>query len=109
MGPYRCDCNDKDLAMASRQPRQRAHARHGDPTNFAPFIAQRRIELGMTQGKLALLADVGITSVRNAEAGKSSVSLAIAARILDALGLSLVAMDQSVADNLPNSGRVLPE
>ena len=72
----------------SSGPRRRRKSRIGTLTAAGRLIADRRLAIGLTQVDLADLAGVGISSVRALEAGKATVTLEIALRVLDALGLA---------------------
>ncbi|MFC9896116.1 helix-turn-helix domain-containing protein [Nocardia sp. NPDC127579] len=76
------------------QPRRRSRTETGPLVGFGAFLAERRLRLGLTQVELADLADVGLSSVRTLEAGQASTTMAVALRVLDALGLSLLAVPQ---------------
>lgn len=78
--------------MARQKPRSRSRNGGGPLAPFGLYVAQRRRTLGLTQLDLADLADVGVSSVRTLEAGRTSPTLAISLRILNALGLTLVSM-----------------
>ncbi len=82
-------------------PRRRARADVGPLTAFAEFVAQRRHVLGLTQLDLADLADVGVSTVRNVEAGRASPTLEVTLRVLNALGSTLVGMSHASVDRLP--------
>jgi y4mF family transcriptional regulator len=69
-------------------PRRRNKARIGSLTAVGRLLADRRHAMCLTQADLADLAGVGISSVRALEAGRTSVTLDIALRVLDALGLA---------------------
>ena len=56
---------------------------------FGNTIKQRRIELGITQQTLALLANVGINTLVAIERGKLSVTLSTLKKVLDCLGLEM--------------------
>lgn len=87
--------------MTRPQPRRRTRADIGPLTAFAEFVAERRHVLGLTQLDLADLADVGVSTVRNVEAGRASPTLEVTLRVLNALGSTLVGMPQGSADRLP--------
>jgi y4mF family transcriptional regulator len=78
--------------MTRPKPRRRPRNETGPLADFGMFIAERRHTLRLTQLDVADLADVGVSSVRTLEAGQTSPTLAVALRILDALGLTLVSM-----------------
>ena len=54
-------------------------------------VKARRLELGITQQTLALLADVGINTIVAIERGSQSASLKTLNKVLDCLGLELKA------------------
>jgi len=79
-------------------------------SDFGTFLVERRMALGLTQQDVADLADAGISSVRTLEGGKSSPTLAVTLRILDALGLTLVALPIANAEKSPGKTvRLRPE
>lgn len=78
--------------MTRPQPRRRTHTETGPLSEFGTYVVERRIALGLTQQDVADLADVGLSSVRTLEGGRSSPTLTVTLRILDALGLTLVAL-----------------
>ncbi|MEV6275890.1 helix-turn-helix domain-containing protein [Nocardia sp. NPDC051832] len=86
--------------MTRPRPRRRTRAETGPLADFGAFLIARRHLLGLTQLEVADLADVGVSSVRTLEAGETSPTLAVALRILDALGLSLAGMPQIDARTL---------
>lgn len=55
-------------------------------------VRARRKSLGLTQQQAADLAEVSAKFVRDVERGKPSVQLDTLTRVLDALGLELVAV-----------------
>lgn len=69
-------------------PRRRSKVATGALRAVGQFVAERRIMLALTQADLADLASVGVSSVRSLEAGKTTITLDVALRILDALGLA---------------------
>jgi transcriptional regulator with XRE-family HTH domain len=69
-------------------PRRRSKQRTGPLADAGELATDRRLALGLAQSELADLADVGVSSVRALEAGQATMTLAIAIRILDALGLA---------------------
>ncbi|MFI9407375.1 helix-turn-helix domain-containing protein [Nocardia sp. NPDC052316] len=87
--------------MSRSKPRRRSRDEPGPLASFGPFIADRRRTLGLTQIDVADLADVGISSIQHLEAGRTSPSLAIVLRVLNALGLTLVCMPHADARNQP--------
>ncbi|WP_280274509.1 helix-turn-helix domain-containing protein [Nocardia wallacei] len=68
--------------------------------SFGDFVAQRRRVLELTQLDLADLADVGASSMRKLKTGQLSPTLTITARILDALGQTLVTMPPADAGTI---------
>lgn len=76
-------------ARAMRRPRRRVRRTDVPLAGVGSLVTERRLTLGLTQAELADLADVGVSSVRTIEAGQVSVTLAVAIRVLDALGLAL--------------------
>ncbi|MEV0031090.1 helix-turn-helix domain-containing protein [Nocardia sp. NPDC050793] len=89
--------------MTRPRPRRRERNVSGPLADFGAFVASRRRTLELTQLDVADLADVGVSSVRNLEAGRTSPTLAVALRILDALGLTLVGMPHMDARTLTGS------
>ena len=82
-------------------PRRRQKFDVGTLRDLARAVADRRLALGLTQADLADLAGVGLASVRGLEAGKSSLSLSVALRILDALGLAVGMADVPIMRSDP--------
>jgi transcriptional regulator with XRE-family HTH domain len=74
-------------------PRRRAKLNLGSLVGLARRVEDRRLSLRLTQTDVADLAGVGVASVRALEAGKSTPSLEIALRVLDALGLAVGVAD----------------
>ena len=70
-------------------PRRRRRAATGTVPEIGRLAVDRRLALGLTQADLADLAGVGLSSVRALEAGQESLTLAVAVRIVDALGLAI--------------------
>ncbi|WP_084494962.1 helix-turn-helix domain-containing protein [Nocardia shimofusensis] len=96
--------------MTRPQPRRRTHAETGPLSEFGTYVVERRLTLGLTQQDVADLADVGLSSVRTLEGGKSSPTLTVTLRILDALGLTLVALPTGKAVELPGqTAQLRPE
>ncbi|MBR1785945.1 MAG: helix-turn-helix transcriptional regulator [Paludibacteraceae bacterium] len=57
--------------------------------SLGQIIKRRRMELGITQQTLALLAGIGINTLVSIERGKLSVSLSTLMKVLDCLGLEM--------------------
>ncbi|MBQ7448764.1 MAG: helix-turn-helix transcriptional regulator [Paludibacteraceae bacterium] len=57
--------------------------------SLGQIIKRRRMELGITQQTLALLAGIGINTLVAIERGKLSVSLSTLMKVLDCLGLEM--------------------
>ncbi|NUS43457.1 MAG: helix-turn-helix transcriptional regulator [Mycobacteriaceae bacterium] len=89
--------------MSRPSPRRSSRREVGSLADFGAFTAARRRTLDLTQRDLADLADVGISSVRTLEAGHTSLTLAVTLRIMDALGLTLVAIPPVDARALTNA------
>ena len=90
-------------------PRRSRRAGHGPLGDLGRSAARRRHQLGITQHQLALLADVGERSVQSLEAGKLSLRIDVLLKILDAIGLALVAMPKSEARQLSMPATVVVE
>ncbi|MDO3651078.1 helix-turn-helix domain-containing protein [Nocardia mangyaensis] len=88
--------------MTRPQPRRRSRADVGPLAEFAEFAVRRRLALGLTQLDLADLADVSVSTVRNVEAGRSSPTLEVTLRVLNALGSTLVGLPQASVELLPH-------
>jgi y4mF family transcriptional regulator len=58
---------------------------------LGPLVRARRQELGVTQIELADIARTGVRFISDLETGKRSVRLETVLKVLDALGLELVA------------------
>ncbi|HEX3359529.1 MAG TPA: type II toxin-antitoxin system Y4mF family antitoxin [Solirubrobacterales bacterium] len=58
---------------------------------LGPLVRARRHELGVTQIELADIARTGVRFISDLETGKRSVRLETVLKVLDALGLELVA------------------
>jgi HTH-type transcriptional regulator / antitoxin HipB len=58
---------------------------------LGPLVRARRQELGVTQVQLADIARTGVRFISDLETGKRSVRLETVLKVLDALGLELVA------------------
>lgn len=83
-----------DITNFSKKPR--SHASPGDDAdilNIARQIRQRRIDIGMTQEQLALIAGVGRDLIIQIENGRSGVAIGKVSRILKTLGLTLTTME----------------
>ncbi|MGX1812046.1 helix-turn-helix domain-containing protein [Nocardia sp. NPDC055321] len=87
--------------MRSTPRRRPTSGTAGPLVDFGASITERRLALRLTQLDLADLADVGLSSVRNLEAGRTSPTLTTSLRILDALGLTLVSMPLADTRSLP--------
>lgn len=59
------------------------------PADLGATIRQRRRELGINQGDLAMVAGTGLRFVSELERGKPSVRLDEVMRVLTALGMSM--------------------
>ncbi len=89
------------------QPRRRVRDVRGSLHELGRLSRERRLALELTQHDLADLAGVGVSSVRALEGGRETMSLAVALRICDALGLALVVAPRPAA---PSAGTiVLPQ
>lgn len=73
-------------------PRRRGPQRHGQWTRFGQRLAERRLELGLTQRDLADLADVSFSTVQALESGRTATRVDLLHRILRVLGWTLVAL-----------------
>jgi y4mF family transcriptional regulator len=62
-----------------------------NPEALGPLVRARRHELGVTQIELAEIARTGVRFISDLETGKRSVRLETVLKVLDALGLELVA------------------
>lgn len=83
------------------KPRRRPLSDTAGPlAAFGASVVERRLALRLTQLDLADLADAGVSSVRNLEAGRASPTLATSLRIMEALGLTLVSMPLADARTL---------
>ena len=82
----------------TRAPRRRQRVAGSPSGKMGAIVAERRIALGMTQGELADLADIGIMAVHKIEHGKSVASSSVLA-VLEALGLGMqIAAKAELAD-----------
>jgi len=79
----------------STGPRRRGAAQTGPLDVLGELATRRRLLLRLTQHELADLAAVGVSSVRALEAGQETLTLAVALRILEALGLAVAAGPRS--------------
>jgi len=59
------------------------------------IVAEIRINMGLTQGKVALIAEVAPQTVQTIESGTRSYSFLSLVKVLAALGLELEVMDAS--------------
>lgn len=88
-------------------PRRRTRAGGGTLLAAGQLIADRRITMALTQSDLADLAGVGVSSVRSLEAGNATITLDVALRIIDALGL-MAAIGPAPALRVTDETVVLP-
>lgn len=58
-------------------------------TNIGQTIKSRRKELGLTQGTLGLLSQVGINTIVSIERGSKSPSIETLTKVADVLGLDI--------------------
>lgn len=65
------------------------------PSEVAAAFVARRLQLRLTQAELALLADVGRSTVQALEGGKDSIQLDGAIAIANALGCDLTLRTRS--------------
>lgn len=72
----------------------RRSRRPDNPPLARSFVA-RRLQLGLTQSELALLAGVGRSTVQAVEGGKDSAQIDGVQAIADALGCDLVLMTRA--------------
>lgn len=89
--------------MVASGPRRRHEPPSGALNGLAEYTRERRLALALTQEDLADLAGVGLSSVRALEAGRATMTLAVTLPILDALGLTLVAMPRASAPTGPGA------
>jgi HTH-type transcriptional regulator / antitoxin HipB len=61
------------------------------PDEIGRLVRSRRQELELTQGEVAAVARTGVRFISELESGKRSVQLDTLLKVLDALGLTLVA------------------
>jgi y4mF family transcriptional regulator len=59
------------------------------PQRIATIVRDARTRQGIDQRKLALIANVGVSSVHRVESGEETVRLDVLIRILTALGLEM--------------------
>jgi HTH-type transcriptional regulator / antitoxin HipB len=62
-----------------------------NPDEIGRLVRSRRHELNLTQGEVAAVARTGVRFISELESGKRSVQLDTLLKVLDALGLTLVA------------------
>src|SRR5262249_10846399 len=74
---------------------------------FGAEVKRRRIQLGISQEKLAERASLHRTYVSDVEAGKRNPSLASIQRLSFALGASLGAIFASVEETILDAGNLL--
>ncbi len=70
-------------------------SRRPDNGPLARSFVARRLQLGLTQSELALLAGVGRSTVQAVEGGKDSAQIDGVQAIADALGCDLVLMTRA--------------
>ncbi|MFN7097192.1 MAG: type II toxin-antitoxin system Y4mF family antitoxin [Gammaproteobacteria bacterium] len=75
--------------------KRQIHSASSDPAiiTISQKIRQRRIDIGMTQEQLALIAGVGRDFIIQLENGKPGVAFGKVCRVLHVLGLSLSIME----------------
>jgi HTH-type transcriptional regulator/antitoxin HipB len=93
--------------MQRAKPRRSGRAGRGPLGDLGLAAAERRRQIGLTQRDLAALAGVSERSVQSLEAGKLSLRADVLTKILEALGLALVAVPTSKARRLEDGGAVL--
>jgi y4mF family transcriptional regulator len=86
-----------------RGPRRRARVTTGALAELGAVVTERRLGLGLTQQDLADLAGVGLSSVRTLEGGRETMTLAVALRICDALGLALAVGPRPALQAIPGT------
>ena len=77
------------------RPRPRRGAAIHSVHELGAGLRAARKSLGLTQADLALAAGVGLRFVVELEAGKSTVQLGLALRVIDTLGKSLLLSEGS--------------
>lgn len=83
-----------------RYPRTDAEVEFGRRVGAA--LREGRTLRGLSGGELAIASSISLDAIRSIESGRvSSPGLWVAARLTDALGMSL---DTLIADTLPRSG-----
>lgn len=83
--------------MGRSSPRRRGAVTSGRWADFGSAVAERRLELGLTQRDLADFADVSLTTVQGLEAGRRAARVDSLHRVLRALGWALVALPITAA------------
>lgn len=91
----------------STAPRRSERAGQGPLGDLGLVAAQRRRALGMTQRELASLVEVSERSIQSLEVGKPTMRADVLIKVLDGLGLALVAMPKSVARRHESSASVV--
>ncbi len=84
-------------------PRRRHKANSGALGELGELALTRRLALRLTQADLADLAGVGVSSVRALEAGRESMTLVVAIRIAEALGLAVAVSSRPDLASLPSA------
>jgi HTH-type transcriptional regulator/antitoxin HipB len=76
-----------------------------DTGTLGAMIRGRRRTLKMRQADLALVANVGVRFIVDAENGKSTCQIGLLLKLLSALGISLAAtVPPAIEQRLPSSG-----
>ncbi len=83
-------------------PRRRG-TQTGPLEKLGSLASSRRLALRLTQHELADLSGVGVSSVRALEAGQETLTLAVALRVLEALGLVVAVAPFSDLTELPTA------